>query len=420
MSFRFKKLNTLDVAPLPSVVSSVPKKKFIFLRPLPPFPEGEWGGLEKLMFDVLERVDYKTNDVYVGVTKGWKPRFEEEARHKSLPLTVLEWPFDFRNGLMKRFWVSILFLKKLRPDTIVFFQAHHQEISIAEILAGTLLSRGNVFMHENLGPLPPPPMSTRRHFGFLPGLGLWWQWRRFLMYMRAHVARRILTVSREIKNRYVDWWGYPAAKVLVAYHGTDPIQFSPSREVRQNIRSQLKLKATDVVLITTARLTKMKCLDRVIRSFDALAERYQDLRLIMAGTGPLEQELKELAGSLKCKDRIIFLGQVKETSDYLKASDIFVLSSDNEGLSLALMEAMASGLICLSTNCTGSSEALTDGETGFIVEKSTQGVLQGLEKILSMPKEKQQEIANRAVQYVRRHFDMNTNVHLLLKTIAGR
>ena len=74
---------------------SGPKKQFLFFRRLPPPPAGEYGGLEKLMFDWFERIDYAKTEAIVVVTTGWKERFLKEAQLRHLPLIIVESPFDF-------------------------------------------------------------------------------------------------------------------------------------------------------------------------------------------------------------------------------------------------------------------------------------------------------------------------------------
>jgi glycosyltransferase involved in cell wall biosynthesis len=396
----------------------ISKKTFVFLRRIPVPPEGEWGGLEKLMFDWFQRIDYYTSDVYLAVSRGWKRRFLEEAQKYNLPLNVVEIPFDFNDKMFRRFFNMLSFLKNFKPNVVVYFQGHFMEFSAAEVLAGSLTSKGNVYMHENLGSMMPPEKSSKRHFGFLPGLGLWWQLNRGLVNIRAYMAKKVLVVSQEIKSRYVSWWKYPQEQIVVMHHGTDIDKYLCSPQERQELRFKLNIDLGETVIITTARFTKQKRLERIIQAFNILSKEFKNLRLLMAGEGPLENELKDLAQSLPCRNRITFLGQLNDTSPYLKASDIFVLSSDNEGLSLALLEAMASGLICISTDCTGSNEAISNENLGLIVEKSTEGVAQGLRKVLLLPKEKQEEIAGTAQVYARSNFDLNTNIQKAFKTIG--
>ena len=73
---------------------------------------------------------------------------------------------------------------------------------------------------------------------------------------------------------------------------------------------------------------------------------------------------------------------------HLRNANYYVLPSDNEGLGLSLLEAMASGLICIATHCPGPAEIIKDGVNGFLVEKSTAGVTQGLKRAISLSPKK--------------------------------
>ena len=89
---------------------------------------------------------------------------------------------------------------------------------------------------------------------------------------------------------------------------------------------------------------------------------------VIVGTGPLEDEMKQLCESLDLGDRVRFLGFQSDVRSLLGASDLFVLSSDaREGLPLALVEAMACGLPAVVTDVGGAAEAVADGETGLLV-----------------------------------------------------
>jgi glycosyltransferase involved in cell wall biosynthesis len=139
---------------------------------------------------------------------------------------------------------------------------------------------------------------------------------------------------------------------------------------------------------------------------------------LIAGSGPKEQTLKDLAAKQSSNSRIRFLGQVNNVDELYQLSDIYVLSSDNEGLSLAFLEAMASGLICVATRCPGTTEVIDNGTNGFLVEKSTAGVLGGLRQALALPPQDRQRIAKNAVGFVSERFEIHKNVAKAL-TLLG-
>jgi len=398
---------------------STPKEQFLFFRRLPPPPKGEYGGLEKLMFDWFERIDYTNTEVIAVVTTGWKERFLKEARQRQIPLIVEELTYDYLNiGPIKRYFNMSDFLKRFKPSGIVFFQAHFEEFGLPELIPASWKAKGNIFMHENTGSLNPPELTSKKHFGFIPGAGLWWQYYMLCIKYRAYVVKKILAVSQEIKNRYVSWWGYPADKVLVSYHGVDSKSFSPDPNFKIKLRQKLNLPENDKILIIMARFTPLKRLDRAIRAFNLVSLNIKNINLVLVGSGPLENECRQLAESLPCSKHIHFIGHVDNPADYLKMADIFVLSSDNEGLSIALMEAMACGLIAVSTDCTGSNEVITEGKTGFIVSKTDESLAEGMRKALCLSLAECQHMRQAAMQFIQGNFDIGRNVQSVFKTIG--
>jgi len=277
------------------------KKQFLFFRRLPPPPKGEFGGLEKLMFDWFERVDYNTSEVVLVVTKGWGERFKSEADQRQLSLKVEELPFDyFKIGPLQRFFDMFNFLKSYRPAGILFFQGYFEEFGMPEILAAALKTKGHVFMHENMGSIEPPKSSSKKYFGFIPGIGLWWQYYMFCIRFRANICKNILTVSEEIKDRYINWWKYPKNKVMVAYHGVDSKIFFPDLNQGQVLRQKFNLPLQDPVFMTMSRITSIKRLDRAIEAFNIVFQEKSNVHLVLFGSGPLERECQELAARLPC------------------------------------------------------------------------------------------------------------------------
>ena len=383
------------------------KKHIVFLRRCP--ASLSWGGLEKLTLEWFQRIDYSKCRVTLAVTPGGKELFSKQLLAKGVNIEIIEFPFDFRAGAWKSFWEMFHFIQALKPSTIVFIQGAFTDFRLANVFAGFLLSGGNVFMHENLGSPAPPGEKRKNYFGFIPGLSFWWFRHRLWNNLRAIFSKKVFVVSQELKDRLVDLWAYAPSRVKVAYHGVDIQRFSPGAK-DEKLKRELGMSPSDTAIVATARFAKEKCLNRLINAFDIIANEFPSTHLLLIGAGPLEKELKTLAGQKKFHDRIHFWGHRQNVVDYLRISDIYVLCSDNEGLSLALMEAMATGLICISTNCPGSAEAIQSGVNGYIVEKSTQGVLSGLTTVLKLNTEERQHILNNGVAFVRKNFDINERV----------
>ena len=139
-------------------------------------------------------------------------------------------------------------------------------------------------------------------------------------------------------------------------------------------------------IVAAGRLNKQKNFQLLIRSFAKIAPLFPEHKLIIYGKGELLEELRSLAGTLGVGDRVEFPGYVANMPERLEKASMFVLSSDYEGMPNALMEAMALGLPCVSTDCGGGGARflVKDGENGFLVpQKDEEALAIAMQKILS-------------------------------------
>jgi glycosyltransferase involved in cell wall biosynthesis len=389
---------------------------FVFMRLMPPVIV--WGGLEKLMLEWCERIDYGRCRVTLVVSKGGGEIYARHFKEKNLPVDIVEFPFrinfKYTENFLGRFRKTSDLFKKLKPHAVVFFQGTFTCFDFSHVLAANLATDGRTYMHENLGAPTPSVKSSKKYLGFIPGIGLWWYAERYLTPLRARFSKKVFVVSKEIRERTIEYWHYPPEKVEVLYHGVDVQKFFPSLDVRGRVRSSMGIAPEDIVIIAAARLSQEKCLDRAIDAFDALSREFPQARLLIAGTGPREDQLKNLAAGKHSKDRIRFLGHVNNVNELYQMSDIYVLSSDNEGLSLAFLEALATGLICVATKCTGTTEVIQNGTNGFLVDKNTTAVEEGLRTVLKLPAQQRETISKNAVRHIQENFEINRNMQRAL------
>jgi GalNAc-alpha-(1->4)-GalNAc-alpha-(1->3)-diNAcBac-PP-undecaprenol alpha-1,4-N-acetyl-D-galactosaminyltransferase len=121
-------------------------------------------------------------------------------------------------------------------------------------------------------------------------------------------------------------------------------------------------------ILGAGRLVHQKGFDILVRAFSVVAREAPQLRLVIAGEGPEAQQLRDLAAGLGLGSRVTFLGNVRNLSALMKHALAFVLSSRYEGFPNVLLEALASGLPIVATDCpSGPREILRDGEFGLLV-----------------------------------------------------
>lgn len=135
---------------------------------------------------------------------------------------------------------------------------------------------------------------------------------------------------------------------------------------RDALRASLQADPDDIVVLSTARLHPTKNIGNLLQAFASVHRRHPRARLWICGAGPLAGELADQAAALQLGDAVRFLGGRDDVAALLQAADIFALSSDVEGLPLALLEAMAAGLPVVAT-AVGSVPDYVDSDVGLIV-----------------------------------------------------
>lgn len=133
--------------------------------------------------------------------------------------------------------------------------------------------------------------------------------------------------------------------------------------------------------IFVGRLTEVKRIDYIIRSFAECHKYNPDAKLAIVGQGTLEAELKELAGQLALQTSVAFLGFQRETYKYLNQSRFLVMASVSEGLPCAMMEAMACGVICISNPVGNIPDLIKPGNTGFLYEYGENSLSEVMKKL---------------------------------------
>jgi len=387
--------------------------KVLFIR-----RPGAFGGIEVLLLDWIRQVDCSRVDVSLASTLEC---FGERIGQEGLPVEYKVVSLPILGGTFGIFAAWLKEIRQISPDKVVILEGTVDEVPLASVLAAYLATRGNVYMTEHLAWPFPPERTRSTHFGFVPGLGLWWHRRMWGIRTRSFLSKRVLAVSEAVRDVLL-MYGYPADKIAIAYHGVDVDRFSPSDIVKKAWRQRHGVPDDAIVMVSTSRLAREKKLERLLHAFGALSSERGNLWLLFAGEGPLRGELERKAASLNGKERVVFLGLVDNVCELLQASDVFVLPSDREGLSVSLTEAMAAGLICVASDVSGSNEVITNGENGFLVAPSEAGVLGGVESALKLDPSTRARMAENARKTILDRFEKRKSVAniLALLEIAGK
>lgn len=135
------------------------------------------------------------------------------------------------------------------------------------------------------------------------------------------------------------------------------------------LSSKYEFKGTVQRIVSMGRLEEQKNFPLLIKAFAEVKKMYPGLILDIYGKGSLDTELHDLINKLDIQDSVTLCGRTDNVAETLTHYDLFVMSSDYEGMPNALMEAMGVGLPCISTDCpTGPRELLGKNERGLLVE----------------------------------------------------
>jgi glycosyltransferase involved in cell wall biosynthesis len=154
--------------------------------------------------------------------------------------------------------------------------------------------------------------------------------------------------------------------VETLYHGIDPADVERWRGV-DGVRAELGIVPGAPVVGTVANFKAHKRLDRMLDAASLVRRRLPDVRFIMVGTGLLEDEIHRLSHDRGLDRTVVFTGFRDDAQRLAAAFDVFAMTSDFEGLSIAVIEALALGTPAVVTGVGGMPEVINDGEQGFVV-----------------------------------------------------
>ena len=174
-----------------------------------------------------------------------------------------------------------------------------------------------------------------------------------------------VAVSEEVAISLKHLYGIQQCHVVP--NGIPIDAFAHPRTARKEWRAQEGFRDDQVLFVCVARFSPQKNHELLLKAFAQGPASDRSAHLVLIGDGVLREQVKEQAKDLALNGQIHFLGLRNDISDALRATDVFVLSSEWEGNPLSVMEAMASGLPIVSTAVGGVPDLLANGREGFLV-----------------------------------------------------
>lgn len=218
----------------------------------------------------------------------------------------------------------------------------------------------------------------------------------------------VVPVSHAIRKQIMTERGVPTEKAQTIHYGVDTEKYAVKDG--QKMRQQLGLADDEIVFGTNARMTHQKGHTYLIDAVKQVAQKYPKVKFVLAGDGPLHDELVQKMKDLGVEDKFLRLGFRTDIPDLLTAYDIYVLPSLYEGLPNQVLEAMSCGKGVIATAVDGTVEAVVEGETGLLVpSKAPKPLAEAILKVLDQP-ELMQKFGTKSRQRIEEAFTIEKEV----------
>jgi glycosyltransferase involved in cell wall biosynthesis len=221
------------------------------------------------------------------------------------------------------------------------------------------------------------------------------------------MADYYIAISHKIKDVLVAD-GIPAERIFVVHSGIDPERFAPAG--KDHLIPEFNLKSNEPVVVNVAHLAGHKAQQYLVRAIPLVLARIPTARFFIVGEGELMNELQVLAASLGLNQQLVFTGFRHDVGAFYQIADLFVMSSVEEGLGTAILDALALGKPVVATDSGGIPEIIRDGETGRLVAPADPAALaEGIIELLTHSEEGKR-MASRGQEVVRQHFSLDAMV----------
>ncbi|HEY7557673.1 MAG TPA: glycosyltransferase family 4 protein [Candidatus Binatia bacterium] len=281
-----------------------------------------------------------------------------------LPLFLL----DVGRALVRLFLI-------VRRSNVDIIHAHLVDCAMLGGIVGKLSGARVIasFPGPNLLPLARNAGDPRNHL------------RRFFYWMGAKLVDRFVAVSDEVKEILAEMAGVDREKIAVVHSGVDLSEHhrpGPS----ESLYASLGLAPDETIITCVGRLVPNKGHRFLIEATNEVARRHPKVRLFLVGAGPSREALAKLVFELGLEQHVHFLSDFPDTQEILAITTVFVLPSFGEGISVALLEAMAAGKPVVATAVPGNADVVVSGITGLLVPAQDASALaRAIDELLTDP-----------------------------------
>jgi len=297
------------------------------------------GGAERLLVELAVRLDRARFDPAVACFRQEAFADELAAAGRTVHVVPKRRAFDLALLLRLR--------RLLRREAIAVVHAHDIQSAAYGLLAGRLARVPALLTVHGLG-----IFRQKRARWLLPRLGRW--------------LDRVVFVGEWLQRAGAEQFGFRPRRPLVVHNGVDTAAFAPGPP-DASLRAELGVPQGAPVVGSVGNLRAVKDYPCLLRAFALARARVPDAVLVLVGDGPERPRLEALARELGIAEAVRFAGARADVRHVLRLFDVFALSSHTEGISVALLEAMATGLPAVLSRTGGNPEVAVEDGTASLV-----------------------------------------------------
>lgn len=240
--------------------------------------------------------------------------------------------------------------------------------------------------------------------------------RRLKGLINRYYSTKIIAVSDAVAKS-LELGGTSAKMIVTVKNGVEPLRELESEE-KKSVRRKFGLEEESFLIGILARLEEVKDHSTFFKMVKCILDYRQDVYFVVAGTGSLEDKLKEEAQSLGIMDKLHFTGFIKEIEMLTASLDLNVITSKQEALCLSIIEGMSAGVPAAGTACGGVCEVISPGRNGELAPPGDYKALAEKIEALIGDKEKYAVYSQNARKTVKEQFlasDMTVQIESLYK-----
>jgi L-malate glycosyltransferase len=324
------------------------------------------GGAEMYAFTVAANLDArKYRSVLCAIDKGGA--LEPEIERQGIPYFVMH----RRQGIdLKLMWRLYRLFKENRINVV---HTHHFNQLFYSLMGAKLTGARIVHMEHSVEFLKRKRLAIALKF-------------------LSRFCDKVIAIGSDGARALKELAGIPESKLEIIRAGVDPAGYAESKS---DARRALGLHQAEKIVIIVARLFPEKNHKLLLQAFAEVIDRVENARLLIVGEGVEESAICEAIVKLNLQERVTMMGMRRDVSRLLAAADVFVISSDREGLPIAVLEAMAAAKPVVATAVGDLPMVVKDGETGRLVPaKNAQAMADALVEILNDEERAAQMSAN--------------------------